>query len=380
MKKQNKLKILEICPYSAGGCGVWARVKQEAIELLKKDKDVIVFSSHFEKGTDKIMPVQENISGIKIRRFPAKKLGGESFMKWNFEKEALDYAPDIIIAHNYRHLHTTKALKLAERLKKQGHNVKIFLVTHAPFVEGNITRSRIAIIVVKLYDAVIGPRTLKRFDKVLPISHWEIPHLEKLGLSKNKIVYIPNGIPQEFFTLKKQATEENKVLFLGRIAPKKKIETIIQAIPFVKNKNIKFEIVGPAEKEYKNYLDDLIKRLNVEDRIVFSQPVYNLKEKIAKLDSAKVYILASRVEGMPQGMIEAMARGKIVIGSDSIAIRDLIINNKNGYLFEFDNPKALAEKINLALKRDNSKIKSNALNFVKKFSWPTIIKQIEALF
>ena len=106
--------------------------------------------------------------------------------------------------------------------------------------------------------------------------------------------------------------------------------------------------------------------------------IYNIKKKIAKIDSCKIYVLASRVEGMPQGLIEAMSRGKIVIGSDSVAIRDIIQDNKNGYLFEFDNPKSLAEKINLAIK--NKKIGDEAKKSVEKFNWKIIIKQLEQLF
>ena len=375
---KNKFKILEICPYSAGGCGVWARAKQESIELVKKGYDVRVFSTNFEKGTHKIVPSEENLGKIKIQRFSAKKLGGEGFLYWDFEKEALRYSPDIMIVHTYRHNHTIKALKIAKNLRRQGKKCKVFLVTHAPFVEGNITRTRLQTLIVKLYDAVIGRVTINKFDKILVISRWEIPYLINIGAKKEKITYIPNGIPEEFFTLKKQTKEENKLIFLGRIAPKKKVETIINTIPYLTDKNLMVEIIGPDEKEYLNSLKELIKKLRVENRIEFSSAIYNIKKKIAKIDSCKIYVLASRVEGMPQGLIEAMSRGKIVIGSDSVAIRDIIQDKKNGYLFEFDNPKSLAEKINLAIK--NKKIGDEAKKSVEKFNWKIIIKQLEQLF
>lgn len=378
--KKTNLKILEICPYSAGGCGVWARVKQESLELIKKGYKIKIFSTNLEKGTNKVVCSNDSLNGILIKRFPAKILGGESFMSWSFKEEALKYSPEVIIVHNYRHIHTTEALKIAEQLKKQGKKCKIFLVTHAPFVEGNITRSRLATLIVNFYDKFIGPRTLNRFDKVLVISNWEIPYILKMGIKRDKIIYIPNGIPREFFNLKKLTKEENKVLFLGRVSPKKKIETIIQAIPFVKNNNVKFEVVGPSEVEYKAHLDKIIKNLNLSERITFSEPIYDLRDKIAKLDSCKIYVLASRVEGMPQGLIEAMSRGKIVLGSNSVAIRDLIKEGKNGYLFEFDDPKDLARKINQILLKNSSQIGKNAKEFAKQFSWDRIVKKIEALF
>ena len=51
-------------------------------------------------------------------------------MKFNYFNEAIRLEPDIIIAHNYRHMHTTQALKVVEELRKRGKKVKIFLVTH----------------------------------------------------------------------------------------------------------------------------------------------------------------------------------------------------------------------------------------------------------
>src|SRR3989344_9182704 len=186
------MKVLELCHFSAGVCGVWSRVREESDRLAKLGHEVRVFSSYFEKGTNKIAPGSDSIGKIQIQRFKAKKLGGESFMSWKFEKEALNYRPDVIIVHNYRQPHTTAALKIAKRLRRNGSPCKVFLVTHAPFVEGNITRSFAAKLVVKFYDRFIGPRTLDKFDKILAISNWEIPYLIKCGADKNRIIYIRN--------------------------------------------------------------------------------------------------------------------------------------------------------------------------------------------
>lgn len=375
------MKIIEICLYSAGGCGVWARVKQESIELIKRGHEVRVFSSYFEKGSNKIMREHENIGKIQIQRFPAIKLGGESFMYWDYEKEALRFQPDIMIVHNYRHLHTTKALSIREKLKKQGKKCKVFLVTHAPFARSE-TRSLISKIIVWYYDKFIAPRYINKFDKILAVSKWEIPYLLELSVKKEKIIYIPNGIPKEFFTQKKSKEDKNKILFLGRIAPIKNLEVLIKSMSYIKNKKIKIEIVGPAEENYFKKLKNLIEKLNLKGKIIFSKPIYDIREKIKKIDSCKIFVLPSKSEGMPQSLIEAMSRGKIVIGNNTLAIRDLIKDKKNGYLFEFNNPEDLALKINLALENNkkNKDIKSNAKKFVEKFRWSKIIKQIESLF
>ena len=157
MKQNKKLKILELTNFSAGICGVWQRVKQESLLLSKKHK-VVVFSSNATKGSNELASRKEKIGKVKIIRFPFKKLGGESFMSWNFESEALKFSPDIIICHSFRHPHTNKALKIKNKLKKQGKKCKVFLVTHAPFMEKNISRSFISHLVVNVQSNNVAYR------------------------------------------------------------------------------------------------------------------------------------------------------------------------------------------------------------------------------
>lgn len=347
------------------------------MRLAEKGNEVRIFSSNLTKGSDELASKEDKINGIKITRFPGKILGGEGFMKWDFEKEALEYSPDVIIAHSYRILHTLKALEIAGLLMENGKRCKVFLVTHAPF-ERSSTRSLLARLIIWYYDKFIGPKTLNKFDKIFTITHWEIPYLLKMGVKKSKIKYVPNGIPEEFFRMKK-GKEQNKILFLGRISPIKNIETVISALPLLKDKKIKFEIVGPAEEKYLRQLKKLVGDLGVEKRVVFSGPIYDLKEKIKKIDSANIFVLPSKSEGMPQGLIEAMARGKIVIASDNLAAKDLINDRKTGYLFEIGNANELARKIDLALDGKNKTIGKEAAKYVRQFSWEKIIAKIEKL-
>lgn len=364
------MKILELTNYSAGLCGVGARVKEEASRLSQRGHDVRIFSSNLTKGNKNIAPKEDSIEGVRITRFPTIKLGGESFMNWKFEKEAFDFRPDVIIAHAYRHVHTTRALKIGRKM-----GAKVFLVTHAPFVESKKTRSLVAKISVAFYDSFIGRSTLNKFNKVLMIAEWEKPFLKALGLKENKIEYVPNGIPPEFFT-QKSASSTDKILFLGRISPIKDLETLIRAMHLIKDKKIELEIVGPAEEDYLSKLKLLVKSLDLQGRVIFSGPIYDVKEKIRKIDSCSIFVLPSLREGMPQSLIEAMARGKIVISSDNEGSRPLIYSGINGHLFKIGDAQELASKIDLSI-RQKSQIGKKAEESVKKFSWDKIIVKLE---
>lgn len=370
-----KLKILELTNFTAGVCGVWTRVSQESQELSKKGCEVKIFSSNLTKGSEKIALPKEKIGRVEIHRFPAKKLGGESFMYWNFEKEALSFHPDIIIAHSYRHLHTLKALKIAKKI-----NAKVFLVTHAPFSEDNKERSFLQSIVVKLYDFFIGVRTLRKFDKVIAISKWENSFLDKLKLDKSKRVYIPNGIPEEFFRSKNKKKNQ-KILFFGRVSPVKNLETLIKAISLT---SASLDIIGPAEEAYKKQLLSLIKKLNLESRIKFLPPIYNINEKVKILSSYPIFILPSIREGMPQALIELMALNCLVIASKTKGAEEIIENGKNGFLFDIGDEKGLADELVFSSNKGNSalirRIAENGKKKAEEFNWKKIINRLTSLF
>ena len=367
------MKVLELCLFSAGGDGVYNRVKEEAILLSNKGNEVRIFSSNKIKGKNETSPLNEKLGNVKIQRFKTLKgIFSESFMLWpsSFKKAILEFNPDVIIAHSYRHSHTSIGLTAA---KKMG--AKCFIVTHAPF-DRSSSRNIFGKIVTGTYDSFIGPSILKRYNKIITISHWEESYLKELGVSKDKIVYIPNGINEEFFTKPTKKSQPNKIIYTGRIAPIKNLEIVSKALNLTPN-NFEFEIYGPAEQDYLNKIrKDLYKytKLSIKS--------FNKKEQISALDSARFFILPSKSEGMPQSLIEAMARGKICIASDNPGSADLIQDGKNGFLFKNGDVEDLSRVLNKLKSMSNNeldKVGSNAKKFAEQFKWSVLIKKLNAI-
>lgn len=373
-----KLKILEVTTYTAGGCGVGARVLHEAELLAQRGHDVAIFSTDHVKGAPREKALAEEHRGrVVIKRFPATKLGGESFTSWNFEAAALAFKPEVIIVHAYRHLHTMQALRIARHL-----NVPCLLVTHAPFNTGQESRSLLAKAAIAFYDAFTGRQKLRRFTKVIAITHWELPFLKKLGVPSSNIVYLPNGIPSLFFTQKPAREDTKKILYFGRLAPVKDLETLMRALALIRNHTVSLELVGPAEAAYLSRLKSLMHSLRLESRVSFTPAIYETKKKIAKLDSTRVFVLASKREGMPQSLIEALARACLVVASDNLGNKDLIQHKKNGFLFPVGNPSALAAQLDAVFAlppQQAHKMQTAARASVLQFAWPLIIRKLEGL-
>jgi len=371
---KRKFKVAFICIYSHPSiCGVWSRVYNLSRMLIKKGNEVHVFSSNIIKGTKENSSEFEVYEGIKIHRFKPKFSFGENVKFWDFSKEIKNLNPDIIIAEVYRHPHTSLALKIAEELKKP-----CFLVTHAPFVEPEL-RSYLGNALASFYDRFYGRKIINKFDKVITITKWEIPFLIKLGVKSNKMIYLPNGIPEEFF--KSKPKKGKGLLFLGRIAPIKDIETLIRALKLItlKHPDIKLKIIGPAKEEYKSKIVSLIKEMDLQKNIDFLPAIYDLNRKIKAIDESSIFILPSLREAMPQSLIEAMSRGKIVIASDNKGSKEIIKNKKEGFLFPIHDYSKLAEIINFCLDKKNErtlgKITKNAVSKSKKFKWEKIFNK-----
>lgn len=374
------MKIIELCPFSAGICGVWTRVLSESKEFVRLGHEVTIFSSDFEKGTFNRVPHNEKIGKIQIKRFKGKKyLISDNVISWFYNKnsstkknaleELKKLNPDVIITH-LLHPHSANLCRLIHLLKKQNPKIKILLVTHAPF---NIQRKFPLNLATKLWNWRNKFR-FNNFDKIISITQWEKPYLLRLGIPEDKISYIPNGIPEEFFKHKKIGITSKDVLFLGRISPVKDIETLIKTAE--KLPEVNFSLVGPVEKNYLKKINPLILKLK---NIKLNPPIYDLNKKISLIDNHKIFVLPSKREAMPQALIEAMSRGKIVISSKTNGGEEIIKDKENGFLFDIGDSEKLAELIKENIKGDK-KIQEQAIKNSEKYSWKSLINKYRDLF
>ncbi|MCR5527512.1 MAG: glycosyltransferase [Lachnospiraceae bacterium] len=125
--------------------------------------------------------------------------------------------------------------------------------------------------------------------------------------------------------------DKNTLLFVGRLSAEKNIGIILSAIAVAKS-SWNLIIVGDGSE--KCALEKLAKELRVYDRITFTGWSNN-PWKYAKESSALV--LSSLYEGSPLAAIEALSCGLPVIANASSRVDEIIIPEKNGYLYPDNN-------------------------------------------
>ena len=362
------MRIVHLCEFSAGVCGVWNAVFETAKRQSKNHK-VYVLSSNVDRGSEEKAEPREEKEGVKIRRFPVKYSLSSNYQFWDFADKLEKLKPNIIHAHVYRHPYTTKALKVGKKL-----GVPVVLTTHAPF---NRKRGLYLGGLTAGYDVLKGRRALKQYDKVIAITQWERKHLSKLGVDKEKIKVIPNGIPEEFFRQKMSFDNNRTILFVGRLSPLKRIDTLIVAM---KDLDAKLKLVGPSEEDYSLQMEVLAKRLGVEDKVEFVGPVFDLKEKIRLYKECSVFVLPSETEGMPQVLVEAMSVGRVVIGADNDGIREIIEDPE--FLFKVGDFIHLGGQIKEVLDdwKDYKDIMLNNKKKTEGYNWNAIVEKIEEVY
>lgn len=358
------MKIIILCPFSyPSACGVWTRAYEDARYLVKKGHKVHIFSSNIIKGTGRTSPEYEVYQGIYLHRFPLIISFGENAKFWNFKKDLIKLNPDLIHSHVLRHPHTHKSSILARRLR-----VPFVVTTHAPFVEKSL-RNKKTNALVYFYDKFLAKKFFKRCSKIIAISKWELPYLKEINCPEEKIVCIPNGIPEDFFRNKPK--KSNKILFFGRINPIKNIECLINAAKILKGEKVKFniKIKGMPEQTYLNKLKQKVDSLGLKKEINFDihKKTSPLKERLKIFNNQSIFVLPSWREAMPTVILEAMASGLTVISSKTQGGKELIQDKKTGYLFEINNEKELANRIKQALKQP-----INAKEEAKKYSLKNI--------
>ncbi|WP_179315815.1 glycosyltransferase family 4 protein [Winogradskyella undariae] len=160
-------------------------------------------------------------------------------------------------------------------------------------------------------------------------------------IPERKITILPNSVKDYGHLLKDIKTNRNVLLYVGRLHPSKGIDVLIQAFSKVvkKNPNLQLHIIG--EGQILQELLSFTEKLKISDKVYFLG--HKNKETVLKAyKMSYCTIIPSQSEAFGFTVIEAMSAGTCVIGANNTGIKEIIINNKTGLLFETGNSENLA--------------------------------------
>lgn len=199
-------------------------------------------------------------------------------------------------------------------------------------------------------------------------------------LNRDKISVLPNYVNMEMMKNTLGPLEEQafkgcfNIVMTARLAFPKRHDLLIKALQGMEN--CRLHLIGDGPD--REMLEELAITLNVDVHFWGRQEHVKLARFYAQSD---VFVLFSEYEGHPKSLIEAMAVGLPVIGSDVVGVRDVIKNEENGILVD-KNEKALREvlekmQLDEAYRRKYSKGASLA---AKKFNLKHYVRSFTEIF
>jgi len=174
----------------------------------------------------------------------------------------------------------------------------------------------------------------------------EFDDIRNFGLNA-PIAIIPHGVNIPNIKKEKKFKNQKTVVSLGRLHPKKGLDTLIKAWSRIEPIFSKWhlKIVGPDECGYQLELEKLIKKLNL-NRVTIEPPIYG-SERDLLLSSCDLFVLPSKTENFAMTVAESLAVELPVIATKATPWSGLK-TNQCGWWIKGDEF-SLFEKLKVAL-------------------------------
>lgn len=210
-----------------------------------------------------------------------------------------------------------------------------------------------------------------------------------LGISRNRILFAPNGVDLKKFDLdisKEEARgkvglpiDANLILYVGRfhiLNQAKGISIMMRSLQYLPHGLKMVFVGGPVKMGKRIYSEIALEEVIHPNQVIFTGhvaptlvPFYLKAADILVIPFSEAEQLAYYVS--PIKLFEYMASGRPIVASDLPSIRDIVQDGETALLVEPSNPKALAEGIKRVLDDPDlaKKISGQAYGEVQQYSW-----------
>ncbi|MDA0727116.1 MAG: glycosyltransferase family 4 protein [Vulcanococcus sp.] len=167
--------------------------------------------------------------------------------------------------------------------------------------------------------------SLAKYDRVVVFSELQADVLMRLGVPRDRLAVIPNGVdPQRWSPgnpaapserlqqLRQRFSGQRVFLYMGRIATEKNVEALLRAWKLVQPSGCKLVVVGDGPMR-----QSLMQNYGEDAGILWWGHEPEQAVRLALLQLAEVFLLPSLVEGLSLALLEAMASGTACVATDA---------------------------------------------------------------
>jgi len=231
---------------------------------------------------------------------------------------------------------------------------------------------------------ILYPYIYRQFDKIICLSDSMVEDIRTtLRVPADRLVRIYNPTPEllperaQRFHLEYLRKNTRVIVACGRLSRSKGFDILLKAFAEVKKQYGDVQLLILGDGEMKESLLKLSRILQIESSVSFCGFREDRLEFFAHAD---VVVSASRWEGLPNVLIEALSRGVPVIATDCPGgTREIVANGVNGWLVPPGDVAALATRIVSYLRGQSQLDPALFDGTLKKFQSEEIMNQYEKL-
>lgn len=333
------------------------------------------------------MPTEEPVEGARITRLPQDLTQNYLTRAISFGRSVMMHlavAPAYDLVH-YRSVWDGLHISLAS--KRLGYKT-LFEVNGLPSVE------------LKYHYPGIDPQLLNKVkeqelatlhlsDAIVCPSRVTKDYLASLGVDRQWVTVIPNGVSPSDFSPSPLPTRDGRVpvlLYIGTLADWQGLEVLVKALPkILEVRSVRLRIVGRGRSRQRKMLSRQIRKLGLEEHVVV-EPAVPHHEVPALMADADICVapLSLNDRNVTQGacpikVLEYMAAARPLLASNMPIVRELVREDVDGLLFSPNDPEDLARQaLSLLNDLDLSKRLAHSASerALSRFNWHEAQKKL----
>lgn len=237
------------------------------------------------------------------------------------------FRPDVLVAHGFSdHLWGRYAGLLAgvDHLVHVEHN------THERYTRWRLSQTR---------------WLARRTERIVGCSEGVRTALLNMGLPPEKTMVIPNGIQLVPFAHADDHPLPQRtpgIVMVARFSRQKDHATLLRAVALLGARGLRPPVLlaGGGKAAYRSEMESLSDALGLSDQVRFLGVCPNVPDLLL---GHTIGVLSTHYEGMPLALLEGMAAGCAVVGSNVEGVREILRDGENGRLVTAADPVALAD-------------------------------------
>lgn len=275
--------------------------------------------------------------------------------------------PDLVSTHS-----TTAGL--LGRIAARSLGIPVLFTAHGwGFTDGRPLTQRLVFWMVEWAAAPLAAR-------IITVCESDLYAASRTRLTRDtRLVAIPNAMPDISGSLRaRPEVSPPRVIMVARLSWWKDQKTLLRALASLVDLDWELELVGDGPLRAE--IEALSASLGIASRVQFSGYRADVASRLAE---AQLFVLATKWEGFPRSILEAMRAGLPVIASDVGGVRESVRDGETGFLVPGENVGALSDRLRLLFTHPALRLqmgKAGRSLYEERYSIERLVAQTTAVY